>query len=105
MGSIIHFVISPLEEAWWQIDYADFLENEGPNITVDAISFVVTQGHVAVDTTSLQPHSPQIGVTYCLFWADALLSPLGEISIIEVTLTLSNGEELPRIVQFQTRLQ
>jgi hypothetical protein len=102
--SLIHFDIAPTETSWWKLDCADFLENEGA-IAVSSFTCTVESGNVTIDQSIAGPHSPQIVGTDLYFWADATNSIAGDTTKVKVRMNLSNGELIPRWVQFNTRVQ
>lgn len=103
--SLIHFNIAPGETSWWKLDCSDFLENEGSSVSVSSFTCAVESGNVTIDQSIAGPHSPQIVGTELYFWADATASAAGDTTRVNVRMTLSNGELIPRWVQFNTRVQ
>lgn len=88
------FQILPGENDWWGIDCHLVVEREGPDVTIS--SFDITySGNVIIDTQGTDLHPPQLSGNILYIWASANNSEIGDITIFNLTLHLSNGEIIP----------
>ena len=91
------------ETFWWELDVSDKTEHNGRSQSVTSFVCTVEAGSIVIDESSDKRHSRRIEGSVLYFWGDATASPVGDITIVRVTMTMSNGDIVCQWIHFETK--